>query len=94
MVAPQCLHMEWEKPAGETDVSKTGWGAYCQSLLTGGRWSAEEVMHINELELLAVLFALKVCLKERSQMKVLLKSDNISTVTYINHLRVQGCKHW
>ena len=38
----------------ETDASMTGWGAYCQGNLTGGRWSEEEQsLHINELELLA-----------------------------------------
>ena len=43
-------------------------------------------LHINELELLAALFALKAFLKHVRDISVLLKSDNVTTVTYINHL--------
>ena len=68
----------------ETDVSQTGWGAYCQGCLTGCRWSEEEKsLHINELELLAALFALKAFLKHMQNVSVLLKSNNMTTVAYI-----------
>ena len=71
----------------ETDASLTGWGAYCQGNLTGGRWSEEEQsLHINELELLAAQFALRAVLKNVRDVSVLLKSDNVTTVAYINHL--------
>ena len=71
----------------ETDASQAGWGAYCQGTLTGGRWSEEEEhLHINELELLAALFSLKAFLKHARDISVLLKSDNVTTVAYINHL--------
>lgn len=43
-------------------------------------------MHINQLELLVALFALKEFLKGRSQMNFQLKSNNISTVAYNNHI--------
>ena len=71
----------------ETDASLTGWGAYCQGNLTGGRWSEEEQsLHINELKLLAAQFALRAFLKNVRDVSVLLKSDNVTTVAYINHL--------
>ena len=70
----------------EIDASLAGWGAYCQGNLTG-RWSEEEQsLHINELELLAALFALRAFLKHVRDVSVLLKSDNVTTVAYINRL--------
>ena len=43
------------------DASKKAWGAVCNKVLTQGLWTTEEQSkHINELELLAVKFALKV----------------------------------
>ena len=43
----------------QTDASKTGWGAVCQGVRTGGKWSKEEQdVHINVLELIAVKLAL------------------------------------
>ena len=36
----------------ETDASLTGWGAFCQGVMTGGCWSeAETSLHINSLEM-------------------------------------------
>ena len=61
----------------ETNASLTGWGAYCQGNLIGGRWSEEE---------LAALFALKTYLKHAWYVSVLLISDNVTTVANINHL--------
>ena len=56
-----------------------------QGGLTG--WSQEERrLHINELELLPALFALKAFLKHVQYTSVLLKSDNVTTVAYINRL--------
>ena len=43
-----------------SDASKQGWGAATSDSSTGGLWTAEEATeHINFLEMLAVLFALK-----------------------------------
>lgn len=87
VVASQGIEMEWEELEIETDASLTGWGAYCQGILTGGRWSEEEQsLHINQLELLAALFALRAFLKHAREVSVLLKSHNVTTVVYINHL--------
>jgi hypothetical protein len=37
-----------------TDASKRGWGAVLNGITTSGLWSAQEVLHINILELQAV----------------------------------------
>ena len=53
---------------------------------TGGRWSTQEViLHINYLELLAALLAMKTFASNQLQKGlILLRIDNISAVTYIN----------
>ena len=57
---------------------------------TGVLWSAVESAHrINYLELLAVFLALKSFEKDLSHCTVLVKSDNILAVTYINQKK--GC---
>ena len=44
----------------ETDASNIGWGAFLQREATGGCWGLEKQrLHINELELLALSYALK-----------------------------------
>ncbi|KAL0187989.1 hypothetical protein M9458_015088, partial [Cirrhinus mrigala] len=56
-----------------TDASKTGWGATCNRQAASGVWTGPRLFwHINCLELLAVLLALR-------------RSDNTATVAYINH---------
>ncbi|KAL0198547.1 hypothetical protein M9458_007087, partial [Cirrhinus mrigala] len=56
-----------------TDASKTGWGATCNGQAASGVWTGSRLFwHINCLELLAVLLALR-------------RSDNTATVAYINH---------
>ena len=43
-----------------SDASKQGWGAATSDSSTGGLWTAKEAKeHINFLEMLPVLFALK-----------------------------------
>ena len=65
---------------------------------TGGLWSAvESAHHINYLKLLAVLLALKSFEKDMSHYTVLVKSENILAVTYINQKRVltpNNCAVW
>ena len=44
----------------ETDVSMRGWGAYCNGSITQGQWATDESnLHINVMELKAVLFGFK-----------------------------------
>ena len=70
-----------------TDASMTGWGAHCGEEKTQGLWTEEEKkLHINALELKAVLFALKSFLKSMTKSQVLVKTDNTTTVAYINKM--------
>ena len=69
----------------QTDASKLGWGAIWGMQKTGGLWSLKEkTWHINVLELLAVFLALKSFTKEMYNQHILIQSDNVSTLSYIN----------
>ena len=58
----------------ETDASRTGWGAVCEGVRTGGPWSKQEQkLHINCLELLAAFLAFKCFFKNKRSTHVLLK---------------------
>ena len=72
----------------ETDASLVGWGAYLHSgSYTQGRWSASESkLHINYLELKAVLLAIQSLLPGFSDVSLLVLCDNTPTVCYINHM--------
>ena len=70
-----------------TDASKQGWGAVRDHHTTGGRWSPVEAeLHINELELKAVLFALRSLCNDVSNKHIRIMSDNTTTVCYINNM--------
>ena len=80
----QALSQSFPHCVIETDASMMGWGAFYQGEATGGCWSPEEQkLHINELELLAVFYAL---LKKERGIIVLVRSDNIAVVSHINKL--------
>jgi len=74
-----------------TDASLTGWGGFCQDRIMSGTWSGKEaLMHINVLELEAVLRSVRL-LTDQARGKVLtVFSDNTSAVAYINR---QGGTH-
>ena len=81
MVAPS-LHQQQIT----SDASKTGWGATCQEIHTGGPWGAQErAEHINLLELKAAFLALQTFASHRSGLHILLLIDNITAIAYINH---------
>lgn len=63
------------------DASKKGWGAVCNRITT------EQSQHINELELLAIKFALKVFKPKLSGKHGKILSDNTTDVCYINSNR-------
>ena len=70
----------------ETDASMKGWGAHVQTLVASGSWSAEEkLLHINCLEIRAVLNALKVFWKEVQGQAVALLGDNVKALAYLSH---------
>ena len=67
------------------DASKKGWGAVCNKNTTQGLWTTrEQSKHINELELLAIKFALKVFESQLSGKHVKVLSDSTTAVCYIN----------
>ena len=55
----------------ESDASRTGWGASCQGVHTGGPWSPQErSYHINCLELLAASLVVKTFMKGLTNKRV------------------------
>lgn len=67
------------------DASKKGWGAYLDGDTTQGRWSpTESQLHINELELKAIHFALQAFGERQNNNHVKILCDNSTAVTYIN----------
>lgn len=70
-----------------TDASTTGWGTACGNDTASGVWSQEErVKHINELELLAAFFGLKIFAKNLKDRQILLRVDNTTAISYINRM--------
>ena len=68
-----------------TDASKKGWGVYLDGDTTQGLWSVpESQIHINELELKAVNFAVQAFGDRLKNKHVKLLCDNSTTVAYIN----------
>ena len=67
-----------------TDASKEGWGAHLNEHMTRGSWSLpERKLHINYLELKAVLLALKD-FQALCTNKVVLIATDTTMVAYIN----------
>jgi hypothetical protein len=74
-----------------SDASRTGWGAVCLDVKTGGPWTAAELQfHINALELLAALKALECFTPSVRDCSVVIEVDNTTAVSYINKLG--GCR--
>ena len=68
-----------------TDASKEGWGAHLNEHTARGIWSLPEgKLHINYLELKAVLLALKEFWTLSSDKIVLVATDNTTVLSYIN----------
>ena len=68
-----------------TDASKEGWGAHLDEHTTKGVWSLpESKLHINYLELKAVLLALRDFQQHIANQIVLVATDNTTVVSYIN----------
>ncbi|KAI2650115.1 ORF V: Enzymatic polyprotein [Labeo rohita] len=68
-----------------SNASKTGWGAVCNRQAASGSWTGPQLQwHINCLELLAVLLALRRFLPMLCDKHVLVRADNVPTVAYIN----------
>ncbi len=71
----------------QSDASKLGWGAVCDSQKTGGRWAPDEGgAHINYLELLAAFLALKTFCSADVNIHVQLHLDNTTAIAYLNNM--------
>ncbi|XP_067241145.1 uncharacterized protein [Chanodichthys erythropterus] len=69
-----------------TDASLTGWGAIMNGRSAQGLWEDHHLSwHINRLEMMAVFLALKHFLPDLRDYHVLVRTDNMSVVSYINH---------
>ena len=70
-----------------TDASNTGFGCVYQKQIMSGVWSLEEKeMHINILELKAVLFGLKTFVKDLSNMHIRVRVDNMAALHILNNM--------
>ncbi len=68
-----------------TDASSLGWGALCDGKSAFGPWSKKEgYLHINCLEMLAVWSGLRTFLPDLRGHHVLIRSDSMTVVFYIN----------
>ena len=68
-----------------TDASNEGWGAHLGDYMAKGVWlKSENALHINLLELKAVLLALKRFERLCCNQIVLVCTDNTTVVSYIN----------
>lgn len=68
-----------------SDASLSGWGAYCDGVSSHGFWNDKEKQYsINNLELLAVFYALESFANHLSHCKILIRVDNTSVISYIN----------
>ncbi|KAL0172890.1 hypothetical protein M9458_033201, partial [Cirrhinus mrigala] len=79
------LGMVCRRKVVTADASNTGWGALCDGKPAFGLWTkAEAGTHINCLEMLAVCRALHYFLPDLKGHDVLVRSDSMTVVSYIN----------
>ncbi|XP_045112508.1 uncharacterized protein LOC123505355 [Portunus trituberculatus] len=70
-----------------TDASNTGWGGQFHHMTAGGSWSSKEkLLHINALELKAILFTLQAFAGELCGKNVKVFCDNTTAVNYVNEM--------
>jgi hypothetical protein len=72
-----------------SDSSLQGWGGFEveSEKHASGRWSKKESsFHINYLELLAIFYSLQSFYKDLQGVHILVQSDNVSAVSYINNM--------
>ena len=76
-----------------SDASNSGWGAWSPDGSVSGKWSDDESgLHINILELLAVLYAFQSLFRTTYSCSILVKTDNSTVVAYINKQGGTTCK--
>jgi hypothetical protein len=68
-----------------TDASLQGWGAHMNDMEISGTWTVEEsILHINCLELKAIVKAFQLWIPFLKGRQVLIATDNTTVVSYIN----------
>ena len=71
----------------QTDSSLEGWGVVFKEKKFGGRWKSEEKsLHINCLELTAILFGLQALALELENKHVKVLTDSSTAVSYVNNM--------
>jgi hypothetical protein len=71
-----------------TDASLQGWGAIWENEEFFGPWESDDEQRIDELELLAVLFAIQIWpVPQESDVTIQLWCDNQVAVAYIRNMR-------
>ena len=83
----QHIHMPDPDIAIYTDSKTLEWGVTDENNPSGGRWKADEINHINLLELKAIFIRVQTCCKGKNCKHVRVKSDNITAVFYVNNKR-------
>jgi hypothetical protein len=74
-----------------TDASTSGWGAHVGVTRLSGVWTCKErSLHINNLEMLAVIRTVDLSEEVLRDRQVLLSTNNMTVVSYINN---QGGTH-
>lgn len=69
-----------------TDASATGWGTHCNGEPAYGAWNNRlSQLHINQLEMWAVILVLQHFRPKLQHHHVLVRSDNKTVVSFINH---------
>ncbi len=78
------LVLTFRRKVVTTDTSRSGWGTLGEGNPAFSSWSTtEQCLHINCLEMLAVLQALKTFLQALRGHHVLARSDSMTVVAYI-----------
>ena len=65
-----------------THPSTLGWGVTDGNNSSGGKWEADEINHINVLELKAIFIGVQTSCKEKNYKNVRIMFDNITAVSY------------
>ena len=87
-VTEKCITRDNPALVITTDSSGYGYGIVCNNEKTQGLWTQKEkeTFHINELELMASFFGLKIYANNMRNAHIELKLDNMSAVNCINKM--------
>jgi len=69
------------------DASLEGWGAHYDNQMASGLWSpAQQVLHINVLELLAVVLAIRHWRHRLQHTSLMIATDNVTAAAFIHKM--------